>query len=122
MTNKVCRNYKSGIIINSLSVHFPVVYFEEGKYQKVQLPDKITRKINTTTIPSFCKILRSTSWGNVTNEANPKIAFNNFVETIESVRDLAFPEIKVKPKPTKFRLNPWMSGGLKISQKRNLIC
>ena len=120
-TNKVCSKYKSGIIINSLSDHFPVVYFEEGKYQKVQLPDKITRKINTTTIPAFCKILRSTSWGNVTNEANPKIAFNNFFETIESVRDLAFPEIKVKPKPTKFRHNPWMSGGLKISQKRKEI-
>ena len=52
-TNKVCSKYKSGIIINSLSDHFPVVYFEEGKYQKVQLPDKITRKINTTTIPAF---------------------------------------------------------------------
>ena len=72
-TNKVCSNYKSGIIINSLSDHFPVVYFEEGKYQKVQLPDRNTRKINTKTIPAFCKILRSTSWGNVTSEENLKL-------------------------------------------------
>ena len=33
-TNKVSSFYTSGIIINSLSDHFPVFYFEEGKYQK----------------------------------------------------------------------------------------
>jgi hypothetical protein len=44
-TNKVFSNYKSGILINSLSDHFPVIYFKEGKQLKFHLPDKITRKI-----------------------------------------------------------------------------
>ena len=60
-TNKICDSYKSGIILNSLSDHFPVVYFEECNIQKIQLPDKITRKINSNTIPAFCKLLKSTS-------------------------------------------------------------
>jgi hypothetical protein len=117
-TNIVCSNYQSGIIINSLSDHFPVIYFEEGKQQKFILPDKSTKKINPNTIPAFCNLLKSASWKNVTNETDPNTAFNNFFETINSARDIAFPEIKVKSKPTKFRHNPWMSNGLKISKKR----
>ena len=58
-TNKICSVYNSGIIINSLSDHFPVIYIEEGRHQTVQLPEKLTRKINTKTIPAFCNLLKS---------------------------------------------------------------
>ena len=117
-TNKVCSYYNSGILINSLSDHFPVFYFEEGKNQKVDLPEKITRHINSKTIPGFCKLLKSTSWSNVLSQQDPKIAFENFFELFNSARDLSFPEVKVKIKPTRFKHNPWMSKGLKTSQKR----
>ena len=83
----------------------------------VQLPDKITRKINSNTIPAFCNLLKTTSWSNVVNEREPKNAFGNFFQKIDSARDLAFPEIRVKQKPIKFKHNPWMSKGLKISKK-----
>ena len=63
-------------------------------------------------------MLKSTSWSHVLSECDPKIAFSNFFQTIDSVRDLAFPEIRVKSKPIKFKHNPWMSQGLKISKKR----
>merc|ERR1712215_359048 len=52
-TNKVCSNYNAGILISSLSDHFPVFYFEEDKYQKLHLTDKTTRKINSKTIPAL---------------------------------------------------------------------
>ena len=61
-TNKICSSYYSGILISSHSDHFPVFYFEEGRHQKIYLPDIITRKINSKTIPSFCKLLKSTPW------------------------------------------------------------
>ena len=77
-TNKVTTSYRSGIILSSLSDHFPVVYFEEGKQQKIQLPDNIKRKIDSNTIPAFCNLLKSTSWSDVTSEQDPKIAFTNF--------------------------------------------
>ena len=39
-------------------------------------------------------------------------------EIFYSARDIAFPEEKVKQKPVRFKHNPWMSSGLKVSQKR----
>ena len=117
-TNKVCSTYYSGILISSLSDHFPVFYFEEGKHKKLESPEKITRKINSKTIPGFCKLLKSTSWSNVLSQQNPKIAFENFFEIFYSARDLSFPEVKIKQKPKKFKNNPWMSQGLIKSQKR----
>ena len=40
-TNNVCQQYHAGIIINSLSDHFPVFYIENVKQSVSQLPDKI---------------------------------------------------------------------------------
>ena len=117
-TNKLCNVYKSGIIINSLSDHFPVFYIEEGRHKRFELPDKLTRKINSKTIPAFCDLLKSASWRNVTNENNPETSFDNFFETLNSIRDLSFPEIKVKSRQIKFKHSPWMTNGLKISQKQ----
>ena len=38
--NKIDNNYESGILINSLSDHFPVVYIEKNK-QKLGKPTEI---------------------------------------------------------------------------------
>ena len=116
-TNKVCTFYNSGILINSLSDHFPVFYIEEGKQQKVEISEKIVRKINNKTIPAFCNLLKSASWQSITTVTNPKIAFDNFFDIINSARDIAFPILKIKPKPIKFKHSPWMTDGLKISQQ-----
>ena len=53
---------------------------------------------------------------NVINEQNPALAFDNFFETLNSARDISFPEVTVKQKQVKFKHSPWMSAGLKISQ------
>ena len=46
------------------------------------------------------------------------MAFNNvFFDKIDSARDIAFPEIKVKQNVHKFSHSPWMSSGRIISQK-----
>ena len=91
---------------------------EEGKSQKLNKPNKITRNINSKTIPSFCNLLKSASRTNVLQENNPQVAFNKFFEIVDSSRDIAFPEINVKQKPFKLKHNPWMTKGLKVSQKR----
>ena len=111
-SNKMCNKYNSGILINSLSDHFPFFYIEETKQAKVVLPDKNIRKINNNTIPSFCNMLKSTSWQNVINEKCPELAFDNFFEKINEVRDIAFPEIEYRPRPTRFKHSPWMTDGL----------
>ena len=101
-----------------MSDHLPVFYIEEGQQEKVQLPDKYTRKINSKTIPSFCDLLKSASWQSVIKEENPKLAFENFFEIINESRDICFPMTKIDQKPKKLKHSPWMSSGLKISQKR----
>ena len=50
-SNRICKQYTAGILINSLSDHFPVFYIEDNKHKKTLLPDKVTRKINKDTIP-----------------------------------------------------------------------
>ena len=117
-TNKVCNSYNSGIIINSLSDHFPVFYIENIKQAKPVLPDKITRNINPETISTFCTILKSTKWTTVIGENKPELAFDNFFDIFNLARDLSFPEIIVKQKLKKFKHSPWMSQGLLVSQLR----
>ena len=117
-TNKICNSYTTGIIINSISDHFPVFYIEDIKQPKSIIPDKITRKINSETIPAFCKMLKSTQWTNVTSEPKPELAFQNFFEIFNSIRDVSFPEISIKQKPESFLHCPWMTKGLIISQKQ----
>ena len=108
----MCNIYNSGILINSLSDHFPVFYIEEDRHKKIILPEIHSRKVNSKTIPSFCKLLKSASWTNVINVKTPDLAFDNFFETLNSARDISFPEVKVKQKSIKFVHSPWMSAGL----------
>ena len=117
-TNKKCNSYNTGIIINSLSDHFPVFHIEDVKQPKNIIPDKLTRKINAETIPAFCDMLKSTKWTSVIGEQKPELAFQNFFQIFNEIRDVSFPEIKVKQKPQNFVHSPWMTKGLMISQKR----
>ena len=117
-SNKMCDKYRSGILINSISDHFPVFYVEQINQTKTDPPEQTFRNINSKTIPSFCNLLKSTSWQNVTNETNPKTAFDNFFEKLNAIRDISFPEVKIKPKAKKFKHSPWMSSGLLVSHAR----
>ena len=99
--NKICNKYKSGVLINSISDHFPVFYIEQIKQSRTFLPEQTVRKINSKTIPAFCNLIKSTSWQNVINETNPKSPFDNFFEKLNAIRDISFPEIKIQQKPKK---------------------
>ena len=90
-SNKMCDKYRSGILINSISDHFPVFYVEKIKQTKTDPPEQTFRNINSKTIPSFCNLLKSTSWQNVTNETNPKTAFDFFCKIKCNIRDISFP-------------------------------
>ena len=116
--NKVHDDFKSGILISSLSDHFPVFYIEQTKQLNETPPEIYKRKFNNLTIQSFCNVIKSTSWQSVTSENSPKEAFKNFFEIINLAVDSNFPPIKVKPKPKKFKHSPWMTAGLLISCKK----
>ena len=118
MSNKSNRHI-AGIIISSLSDHFPTFYIEECKIEKVVPKPFKTRLINDKTIPDFEKLLKSAPWDSVKKD-DPKIAFDNFYEIIGNASDVAFPEVLIKPKSVKSFRSPWMSIGLlKSSRTKN---
>ena len=120
VANKSSRHI-AGIIISSLSDHFPTFYIEECKIQKVVSKPYKTRLINDETIPGFESILKTAPWERVRID-DPKVAFDNFFEIIGEATDIAFPEVEVKPKTAKSLRTPWMSSGLlKSSKTRNKL-
>ena len=125
-TSTCLKIYKSnrhiaGIIISSLSDHFPTYYIEECEIEKVVPKPFKTRLINDQTVPGFEKLLKSAPWDSVKRD-DPKITFDNFFEIIGNASDVAFPEVLVKPKSVKSFRNPWMSSGLlKSSQTKNRL-
>ena len=116
--SRMDNNFKSGILISSLSDHFPVFYIEKTK-QKEGKPTEIhRRKFDITSTKAFCEQIKSTSWDNVTNEVCPKLSFNNFFDKMNSTVELNFPFIKVKLNPKKCQRAPWMTKGLFTYHKR----
>ena len=83
VSNKLKR-YIAGIIVSSLSDHFPTFYIEECKTSKnTQKPFK-TRVINDKTIPAYQNILKSAPWGSIIKD-DPKSSFDSFFQIIEYV-------------------------------------
>ena len=97
-SNKIHDNSKSGILISSMSDHFPIIYFEGNKqiYRKPAYIRK--RKFNKQSVQNFCDSIKSMSWQNVKNENCPSLAFSNFFDKINSEIDLYFPLTKIKLK------------------------
>ena len=93
--NKIHDNSRSGIVISSLSDHFPVIYFE-GNRQKDRDPGIIQkRKFNKQSIQRFCDELKTTSWQLIKVENCPNLAFKSFFEKINSAVDFHFPLTKI---------------------------
>ena len=73
-SNTVNR-YIAGILISSLSDHFPTFYIEECNTTK-EIPKSVkTRLINEETIPGYENILKIANLGSVMKE-DPKTAFD----------------------------------------------
>ena len=65
--NRINNKFKSGILISSLSDHFPFFYIEVNKLKGGNTPDIYKRKINNTSTQSFCNTIKSTNWHAVRN-------------------------------------------------------
>ena len=75
-SNKV-NHYIAGVILTSLSDHFPIFYKEECNTVKVVKKPFKTRIINEKTLPGYENVLRSAPWGSIYND-NTKFSFLSF--------------------------------------------
>ena len=104
--NSKAKNHIAGIILNSTVDHLPTFYIEDCN-EKPQIPTSyLTRLINKESIESFENILRPYNWVNILDEENPEIAYSNFFNILEGARDMAFPEVMIKPTKNKFSHEP----------------
>jgi hypothetical protein len=109
--------HTAGIVQNNISDHYPTFYIDQCKNPKRSLHPFKTRKINADTIPGFQSLLKGLSWEGVINENDPIKAFETFDSNLSAARDLAFPEVLIKPKLSNISHNVWMTPGLLISCK-----
>ena len=109
--------HTAGIIINNLSDHYPTFYIDKCKTQKHKFTPYKCRQINESTIPSFSKLLKETTWNDSFLDSDPISAFSAFFSKLEAARDLAFPAILFYPKPNQLSHNTWMTPGLLVSCK-----
>ena len=111
------ERYDSGVIIDSISDHFPVFFVQHKKIKRPPPIEVQTRKINNTTIPPFLDLLKSKDWHPIVNNNNPESAFRSFFDTIDAAVDMSFPEVTIKTKPKNISFSPWMTPGLLKSSK-----
>ena len=68
--------HTAGIIIHSLSDHYPTFYLDKCKTQKQKLTPYKAQIINEKTIPTFSKLLKETAWQEVLLDTEPESNFN----------------------------------------------
>jgi hypothetical protein len=107
----------SGIITSYISDHFPTFYIDQSLTKPEKPQSFKTRKINKSTHIDFSNILKQSAFSHIINDSNPESSFTNFLNLWDNAKDLAFPEITVKPKIFAFSHSPWMTDGLLISSK-----
>ena len=116
-STEIDKKYEAGILLSSLSDHFPVYLVRDLSNQiQEQNNSRIkNRKINAITMLTFENLVKNISWEDVLTENDPKVAFQKFYEKIENLTDIAFPEVnKIVHKKDKISF-PWFTNGLKIS-------
>ena len=109
--------HTAGIILSHISDHFPTFYVDQTHVAKQKPQPYKTRLINEATQNSLKDLLQTANFESVLSESEPQKAFDNFFSLYNSSAELAFPEITIHPKKSKFAHSPWMTPGLLISSK-----
>ena len=112
----VTTKYETGILLSSLSDHFPVYYIKYFPNKIQQPPSNLKfRKINSLTMLTFENLVKNISWDDILTEKEPQQAFQKFYEKIDSLTEIAFPEVTKKSFHKQKPNLPWFSNGLRIS-------
>ena len=84
-STETLKKYETGILLSSLSDHFPVFYVRDLSEQIRQEPINIKfRKINAVTMQKFENLLKGLTWEDVISEKDPKKAFEFFMIGLEA--------------------------------------
>ena len=112
-SSDILQNITSGVILDALSGHF-ITFSSLNFNLKV-------RSFNVESKANFKAALSNQSWEDVLESNCPSIAFNNFSEKYLMLFNLHFPKRRVKINKNIQPINSFMTPGLLISRKVNLL-
>jgi hypothetical protein len=111
-TNSTSNSFQSGILLKSLSDHFPVFTITSVPYKANKQSYIYTRNITEEKIVDFINLLRNVNWENVTSSDQPQICFDNFIQQFNEFYELSFPLRKMRRNKNKHKLEGFMTEGL----------
>jgi len=118
LTNNICVNPKSGVLISDVSDHF-FTFCELQKVKKCMEPKACKKRLFTEqNILNFKNGLRNLSWVNVTGVDNVDDSFKNFWNDFYLLYDLNFPYVKFKFNKNHHKKKNFMTSGLLTSRAR----
>ena len=111
-------SYNTGIIIESISDHFPVFFTRNLKRNKPlnSNPQK-TRIFNEKNINNFKDKLSNSNWNEILDQKNPTLAFNNFFDIINTNFNNSFPELSITKNRRTTPSEPWMNADILLKRK-----
>ena len=109
----------SGILINSISDHFPIFTIVPNCKVKCKLTKTITyQNMSDYAIAGFRRKLLAHDWTHVLNDLDANQAYNSFYDVFYMYYCQSFPIITRKSSTYKDKKHVWFSKGLLISLKR----
>ena len=118
-SNTNVKDIESGLILSSLSDHYPVFVIQSNMEKtKFTFKSKTNYKINDNTTRIFKDRLDNVDWSEVIQDKNPSSAFENVDNIISRCFNESFPTVTVKNSKHKTPIEPWVTPGMLVSRKR----
>ena len=117
------QNVKSGIFLEKISDHFPILIVTSQKPTKISQTKQVIYKRTFTknSKNEFNKRIMDMSWNTILNCKNVDDAYDKFLDEFTDTYEQMFPIKKFELKPKEI-LNKWMTRGLlKSSRKKQIL-
>ena len=117
-TNSIQNSYDSGVIYSTISDHLATFHLRplHSKITNTKAPMEF-RNMSEKNMVAFKESLDDIDWTPVYDE-NPKVAFDEFYNIIDTKFEEHFPIIKHRKRKDLNPMNPYMTKGLLVSRKR----
>jgi hypothetical protein len=116
ITNIRSESYKSIVLTQSISDHFPLLYFLSERSKKPKPKFIETKDFSKKKIENFNSVLNNINWKPIEDSEDVQTAFNNFSDTFFSLYNIHFPVLKIKFNKNFHKIEPWMTPGLLTSR------
>ena len=120
ITNVVSNDYKTLILCNTISDHFPIIHSMFYKKPKNCAKTIVSRNFSDPNLLAFRTALQDFSWQHILEIGDTQEAFSCFSDTFQQIFDLYFPLTKKKLNYKFNKVSPWITLGLLKSRSTKI--